>query len=1220
MTYNLDELEAPEWLNDEFFCNVMRESNNDPTIELTSACVLRPGTNKGDHYASVMFRTTVKYRSKRNNEEKSVNIIMKTKPEAEGLKKELLDDDSLFAIELEMYSKTLPEMARMLKEIGEEYKFPRYIYGMMKPRTILILEDISDQGWVMGDFISTFDDMKPIVKDIAMFHAASVMIESSDSTFAGKHAYSMGEKFMAFEGMVNKGFGDLMQLTASYPEFAHFAEPLEKFKVGVRDFYVSLYNSTKTYQNVLIHGDFHSKNMLHQVDAEGRHTDTILLDYQICCWTTPAIDLYYLLDMIPTQEIKDKHRSELIYMYYQQFSDLLKRLGFLGKIPSLLDLQIELLRYAGLELFHYAVFSSFRYMDQNAVDIEGLLKGEVDNPVLNNPEFKKLMHSELSRFLHQGTLSSKGFEFLELHSPLKELELARVSEASICDELEAPEWLNDEFFCNVMRESNNDPTIELTSACVLRPGTNKGDHYASVMFRTTVKYRSKRNNEEKSVNIIMKTKPEAEGLKKELLDDDSLFAIELEMYSKTLPEMARMLKEIGEEYKFPRYIYGMLKPRTILILEDISDQGWVMGDFISTFDDMKPIVKDIAMFHAASVMIESSNPTFADIHTHSMGEKFMAFEGMINKGFRDMMQLTASYPEFAHFAKPLEKFKANLREFYVTIDDPTKTYQNVLIHGDFHYKNMLHQVDAEGRHTDTILLDYQICCWTTPAIDLYYLLDMIPTQEIKDKHRSELIYMYYQQFSDLLKRLGFLGKIPSLLDLQIELLRYAGLELFHYVVFDSFRYLDQSTVDIEGFLKGEIENPGNLFIMQDPAPELAWINRDYFTHVLETYLHADVTVERYELAAGCPGGQNFMSAIVRATVHYTLPSTDPTRPETVSLIVKTKLANAELAEGADQLNVFGIEKTVYGPVLKAVRELLTSFGDCTQFAPRFIYEDEHALVLEDLAVKGYRQPDRRERLDQHHMRLIVQKLAKFHAATAVLGRKNRDLFSGLASTNFASEGNPIHLFYANAIQHCIDQTVRVPELSQYTEFLRSFLEQAIEREARSYECDESGFNVLNHGDMWLNNLLWKYETDGIVSDVIMVDYQESFYGSPAFDLNHLLYSSANSVIQRAGFDDLVQLYTDELLGALRQFKYDGPLPDLARVRTEMASKRDHALIVTTCIVPPLILENSELATPENMLGDHEEAVRTREEIFSNPKFIEILTILLPRLTVDGVSS
>uniref|UniRef100_A0A1I8JU03 CHK kinase-like domain-containing protein n=1 Tax=Anopheles arabiensis TaxID=7173 RepID=A0A1I8JU03_ANOAR len=405
MAYNQDELEAPGWLNDEFFRDVMRESNNDPTIELIKPCVLRPGTNKGDHYASVMFRTTVTYRSQRSSEEKSVNIIMKTKPEADGLKKELLDDDGLFAIEIEMYSKVLPEMIRMLKEIGEEYKYPRYIFGALKPRTILILEDISDQGWVMGDFISTLDDMKPIVKDIAMFHAASVMLESADSTFVARHNYSIAEKFMGFKGMITKGFGDLMHLTQTCSEFAHFARPLGRFQENLHNFFTALYIPSKTIQNVLIHGDFHSKNMLHQVDVEGRHTNTILLDYQICCWTSPAVDLYYLLDMIPTQEVKDKYRSELIYMYYQQYSDLLKRLGYAGKIPSLLDLQIELLRYAGLEIFHYAMFSSFRYMDQTAIDIEAYLKGELENPAFNNPEFKKLMHSELTRFLHQGTLS-----------------------------------------------------------------------------------------------------------------------------------------------------------------------------------------------------------------------------------------------------------------------------------------------------------------------------------------------------------------------------------------------------------------------------------------------------------------------------------------------------------------------------------------------------------------------------------------------------------------------------------------------------------------------------------------------------------------------------------------------------------------------------------------------------------------------------------------------
>ncbi|XP_049531385.1 uncharacterized protein LOC125948894 [Anopheles darlingi] len=405
MAFNQDELAAPGWLDDAFFLKVVREMHNDTSIELTNECVLRPGTKAGDHYASVMFRTTVAYRSKKDQLDRSINLIMKTKPEAEGLKKEFLEDNQLFKIEIDMYSKVLPEMARLLKEIGEEYKYPRFIYGALKPHTILILEDISNQGWVMDDFIKTFDEMKPIVKNIAMFHAASIMIESNDPHFANEFSFSVADKFMAFDGMITKGFGDLKHLSKIESEFAHFEKPLDGFQKSIRDYYVTLFNPPKTVQRVLIHGDFHSKNMLHQVNETGRHTDTILIDYQICNWTTPAIDLYYLLDMIPDQDVKDSHRDELIYLYYQQFSDLLKRLGFLGKIPTLLDLQLELLRCSGLELFHYAVFAPFRYLDANKLDIEALLKGEADNPALYNPTFKSMIHRELTRFLHQGVLT-----------------------------------------------------------------------------------------------------------------------------------------------------------------------------------------------------------------------------------------------------------------------------------------------------------------------------------------------------------------------------------------------------------------------------------------------------------------------------------------------------------------------------------------------------------------------------------------------------------------------------------------------------------------------------------------------------------------------------------------------------------------------------------------------------------------------------------------------
>ncbi|KFB41645.1 AGAP003762-PA-like protein [Anopheles sinensis] len=348
MPYNPDELVAPSWLNDEFFRDVMRQVNHDPTIELVSECALRPGTKLGEHYASVMFRTSIKYVSKKSNVEQSINVIMKTTPEADGIKKELLEDNKLFDTEIRMYSKILPEMARLLKGVGEEYKYPRYIYGALKPHSIVILEDISHQGWIMGDFIDTIDEMKPIIKNIAMFHAASVVMESKDSNFSTENYFSMADKLMSFDLLLNKGFDDLKYLTVTYPEFARFAKPLDHFRQDLRKVLESAYKPSRTFQNVLNHGDFQCKNMLHQIDRDGRHTDTILLDYQICCWTSPAIDLYSMFDIITTQELKNTCRNELIYLYHQEYSELLKRLGFEGNIPTLLEIQIELLRAAGL--------------------------------------------------------------------------------------------------------------------------------------------------------------------------------------------------------------------------------------------------------------------------------------------------------------------------------------------------------------------------------------------------------------------------------------------------------------------------------------------------------------------------------------------------------------------------------------------------------------------------------------------------------------------------------------------------------------------------------------------------------------------------------------------------------------------------------------------------------------------------------------------------------
>lgn len=84
---------------------------------------IKPGSGKGDHYASIMFKIIASYSTKEDTVTDR-RFIMKTLPEA-GKKKDLLKDSPVFTNELLMYTEALPAMEDILRKIGEEPWWPR---------------------------------------------------------------------------------------------------------------------------------------------------------------------------------------------------------------------------------------------------------------------------------------------------------------------------------------------------------------------------------------------------------------------------------------------------------------------------------------------------------------------------------------------------------------------------------------------------------------------------------------------------------------------------------------------------------------------------------------------------------------------------------------------------------------------------------------------------------------------------------------------------------------------------------------------------------------------------------------------------------------------------------------------------------------------------------------------------------------------------------------
>jgi len=120
--YNSDELEAPQWLNAHFFNDVLDGYLKEPGLKVVGVD-LSPASAKGDHYASVMFRAKVEYTTTQLKGSSIISLIIKTLPEEDGHKKEMLDTSSVFRTEIAMYTEILPKFEAILRESGDETTF-----------------------------------------------------------------------------------------------------------------------------------------------------------------------------------------------------------------------------------------------------------------------------------------------------------------------------------------------------------------------------------------------------------------------------------------------------------------------------------------------------------------------------------------------------------------------------------------------------------------------------------------------------------------------------------------------------------------------------------------------------------------------------------------------------------------------------------------------------------------------------------------------------------------------------------------------------------------------------------------------------------------------------------------------------------------------------------------------------------------------------------------
>lgn len=123
------------------------------------------------------------------------------------------------------------------------------------------------------------------------------------------------------------------------------------------------------------------------------------------------------------------------------------------------------------------------------------------------------------------------------------------------------------------------------------------------------------------------------------------------------------------------------------------------------------------------------------------------------------------------------------------------------------------------------------------------------------------------------------------------------------------------------------------------------------------------------------------------------------------------------------------------------------------------------MVFEDLSLLNFKLTNRKERLNLNNTKLVLKKLAKFHAFTADAASKDKTLMRNHLTNAISSETeNPYHFFFMVSLMETLETVKGIPELARFVEWMENYDIVDIERKVFSRNSDDE-FLVLNHGEL-----------------------------------------------------------------------------------------------------------------------------------------------------------
>lgn len=357
-----------------------------------------------------------------------------------------------------------------------------------------------------------------------------------------------------------------------------------------------------------------------------------------------------------------------------------------------------------------------------------------------------------------------------------------------------------------------------------------------------------------------------------------------------------------------------------------------------------------------------------------------------------------------------------------------------------------------------------------------------------------------------------------------------------------------------------------------------WLNEKFLCASLEAD-EGSVNVIEFKCSPAVTKGNNNFSSLFRVSVTFSKEE-DCSILKSVSLIVKAPVAGVFMKDLAEKMKVVEKEVLVYKELMPAMHRTLEN----VTFTPRSHHSArDDVIVLEDLNEKGYRMCNRLEQLDRDHCVNVMTTLAKFHATSVALHEKNPELIEEVGrkfvfTDDIAQENR--EQFSAIFEKNLICTARAVNTFEGYQHFSEKILQQVDTLWDRMVimSSKKKHVKVLNHGDLWTNNILFKYDELGKVVDVKLIDLQLCKYSTPGVDIQTFLASSAEAKVRENAYCDLVNTYRETFNSTLRKLNCNVRL-SAEELEEEIRFADIHGFFVVCSLVPVVLAEHKSPQKP-----------------------------------------